>query len=100
MKQATGEQLGVDKITEMAIKAEEATENVEEEEYVYSSIEERKRTSKKQKKKCRTLGFKTTLFVVDKQIIIIFTRIHKHLESIFEFQCVMEPSRNIMFCFH
>ena len=54
MKQATGEQLGVDKITEMAIKTEEATENVEEEEYVYSSIEERKRTSKKQKKKCRT----------------------------------------------
>ena len=54
MKQATGEQLGVDKITEKAIKAEEATENVEEEEYVYSSIEERKRTSKKQKKKCRT----------------------------------------------
>ena len=31
MKQATGEQLGVDKITEKAIKAEEATENVEEE---------------------------------------------------------------------
>ena len=53
VKQAT-EQLGVDKITEKAIKAEEATENVEEEEYVYSSIEERKRTSKKQKKKCRT----------------------------------------------
>ena len=52
MKQATGEQLGVDKITEMAIKAKEATENVEED--VYSSIEERKRTSKKQKKKCRT----------------------------------------------
>ena len=52
MKQATGEQLGIDKITEKAIEAEEATEKVKEE--VYSSMEER--AVKKLNQEWRTLG--------------------------------------------